>query len=159
MDQTKQPAWSLIKVLYIKMKYIIIILIIGISEITLTGKLYDLLGLKNVLLIYLFTTIIGAFILYLYSTKAKTALKETKNLDKKLKKKTKRSSYIPTQEELKKLQPSIYIGTYIVAVILVVIPGILTDILGIIIVLPFISKWYINREINKYIIKSKSNNT
>ena len=159
MDQTKQPAWSLIKVLYIKMKYIIIILIIGISEITLTGKLHDLLGLKNVLLIYLFTTIIGAFILYLYSTKAKTALKATKKLGKKLKKKTKRSSYIPTQEELKKLQPSIYIGTYIVAVILVVIPGILTDILGIIIVLPFISKWYINREINKYIIKSKSNNT
>ena len=136
------------------MKYIILILIIGISEITLTGELHDLIGLKNLFIAYVSTTLIGLSILYIYSPKAKKALKASKKSAKKIIKKTKKSGYIPTHEELKKLQPAIYIGTYIAAVILVIIPGILTDILGIVIVVPFISKWYINRELNKYIIKS-----
>lgn len=135
------------------MKYIIVIIIIGISEILLFGELQDLIGLKNVLLSYVATTLIAAFILYLNSSKSKNALKYSKyskNSGRKLRKKTRKPGFVPTQEELKKLQSSLYVSLYIAAVILVVIPGVLTDALGIIIVVPFINNWYINREINKY---------
>jgi UPF0716 family protein affecting phage T7 exclusion len=140
------------------MKYIIIIILVGISEITLIGELHDLIGLKEMLLVYTSTTIIGAYILYLYSSKAKRAMKASKKIGKKLQKKTKKSSYIPTHDELEKIRPSIYIGIYIIAVALVVIPGILTDIIGMTIVIPFINKWLINREINKYIMNSEAKN-
>ncbi len=140
------------------MKYIIIIILVGVSEIILTGELRDLIGLKEMLLVYISTTIVGACILYLYSSKAKRAKKLSKKRGRKLQKKTKKSSYIPTHDELEKLRPSIYIGIYIIAVVLVTIPGILTDLIGIIIVIPFINKWLINREINKYIINSDGKN-
>lgn len=140
------------------MKYIIIIILVGISEITLIGELHDLIGLKEMLLVYTSTTIIGAYILYLYSSKAKRAMKASKKIGKRLQKKTKKSGYIPTHDELEKIRPSIYIGIYIIAVALVVIPGILTDIIGMTIVIPFINKWLINREINKYIMNSEAKN-
>ena len=140
------------------MKYIIIIILVGISEIILIGELHDLIGLKEMLLVYISTTIVGACILYLYSSKAKRAMKLSKKIGKKLQKKTKKSSYIPTHDELEKLQPSVYVGIYIIAIALVAIPGILTDLIGMIIVIPFINKWLINREINKYIINSDGKN-
>lgn len=140
------------------MKYIIIIILIGIFEILLMEELHDLLGLKVMLLTYISTTIFGAMILYLDSSKVKKALKATKRTGRKLKKKTKKSGHIATQDELDKLKSTIYVSTYIAAVILIVLPGILTDILGVFIVLPYISKWYIKKEINKYIMKSEERN-
>ena len=140
------------------MKYIIIIIIIGISEIALIGELYDLLGLKVMFLTYVSTTIIGAFVLYLYSSKAKYALKASKKLGRNFKKRIMKHGHRLTQKEIEKLKPSIYINAYIAAVVLIVLPGILTDILGLVIVLPHISKWYINREINKYITKTETKN-
>ncbi len=85
-------------------------------------------------------------------------MKASKKKGKKLQKKTKKSSYIPTHDELEKIRPSIYIGIYIIAVAFVAIPGILTDIIGMTIVIPFINKWLINREINKYIMNSEAKN-
>ena len=131
------------------MKYFISIIILGIIEITTTGYLHDLIGAAKLVGLYIITTIIGAFFLYIKLPEAKKALISVKKIKKKLKKSMKKTGYKPTHVDLLKLKPSYYLSIYIPAVILIAIPGVITDILGIIMAFPFVSNWLIERSMNK----------
>lgn len=133
------------------MKWILSIIILGIAEVASIGQLHSTLGLKDLVLLYVATTAVGAFFLYLKAPEFKSAMKATKGLEKKFKKKAKNSDYKPSPEEIEKLSPMMFIGLYVPAIVLIAIPGIISDLIGILIVSPGLSSWLVSRQINKAI--------
>ena len=57
------------------MKWIIPILILGIAEIAVIGALHSRIGTNRLVLLYVVTTAIGAFFLYLNADEFKSAIK------------------------------------------------------------------------------------
>ena len=131
------------------MKWILILMVLGVVEVVTIGKLHSILGTQDLVIIYIITTAIGALLLYLKFPEFKKAMKATKGIQKKRKKKFQDPNYRPTAEEIEKLRPMMFVGLYIPAVILVAIPGVISDVIGILIVLPGLSAWLVNRQINK----------
>ena len=131
------------------MKWVLILFVLGVVEVVTIGKLHSLFGTRDLVIIYIITTAIGAFLLYLKFSEFKTAMKATNGIQKKHKKKLNNPHYKPTVEEIEKLRPMMFVGLYVPAVILVAVPGVISDLIGILIVMPGISAWLVRRQINK----------
>ncbi len=135
-------------------KWTLLIIILGIAEVATIGELHSIFGTKNLIILYVTTTAIGVFFLYLKSSKIKTAMKAMKGIQKKLKKKMKSPEYKPSINEIEKLRPMMFIGIYVPAIVLIAIPGIISDLIGILMVFPFLSNWLVEQQVKK--VKSKS---
>lgn len=140
------------------MKWIAFIIILGIAEIATIGQLHTALGTSKLIVLYIVTTAIGAFFLYLKMPQFKAAVKAGKRLDKKFKKQAQRQDYQPTAKDIEKVRPFMFIALYLPALILIAIPGIISDVVGILMVCPVLSDWLLQRSVDKYATKINRNN-
>lgn len=140
------------------MKWIAFIIILGIAEIATIGQLHTALGTSKLIVLYIVTTAIGAFFLYLKMPQFKAAVKASKRLDKKFKKQAQRQDYQPTAKDIEKVRPFMFIALYLPALILIAIPGIISDVVGILMVFPVLSDWLLQRSVDKYATKINRNN-
>ena len=131
------------------MKWLIYLALIGVIEVSVIGKLHGILGFYKLIGVYITTTLIGAIFLVLQLQEFRKSWKYMKKLEKKSLKKFKDKNYKLTVEELEKAQPMLFFMIYSYAVVLIAIPGIVSDIIGIIIVIPFISNYYLEFKMNK----------
>jgi UPF0716 family protein affecting phage T7 exclusion len=138
------------------MKWIFLIIILGIVEITTIGELHSILGTKGLVILYIVTTVIGAFFLYLRLAEFKLAMKAMKGIQKKLKKRARDLNFEPTVQEVEKLNPMMFIGLYVPAICLIAIPGIVSDLIGILMVAPIVSNWLVERQVKKAIKNAKT---
>ena len=131
------------------MKWMILLLTLGIAEIVTIGELHSRIGTNHLVPLYVVTTAIGAFLLYLNVSEFRSSVKKTKKIQNKLKKKAQGPNYKPTASEIEKLRPLMFVGVFILAIVLVAIPGILSDLIGMVIALPFMSAWVVNQKVKK----------
>ncbi len=131
------------------MKWILLIIVLGVAEIATIGELHSIFGTKDLVILYVITTAIGALFLYLKSAELKIAMKAMKGINKKFKKRAKDPNYKPTAEDIEKLSPMIFIGIYVPALVLIAIPGIISDIIGTLMVFPYLSNWLVGRQVKK----------
>jgi UPF0716 family protein affecting phage T7 exclusion len=133
------------------MKWVLLIIILGVAEVATIGQLHSIIGTRNLVFLYIATTAIGAFFLYLKASEFKIAMKAMKGIEKKFKKRVKNPEYKPTREEIQKLSPMMFIGMYVPAIVLIAIPGIISDFVGTLMVMPGLSSWLLSRQVNKAI--------
>ncbi len=131
------------------MKWILLIIILGVAEIATIGELHSIFGTRDLVVLYVITTAIGALFLYLKSPELRIAMKAMKRIDKKFKKKMRGPGYKPTTKEIEKLSPLIFMGIYMPALVLIAIPGIISDVVGTLMVFPYLSNWLVGHQVKK----------
>jgi UPF0716 family protein affecting phage T7 exclusion len=136
------------------MKWLIISVILGVVEVWTLGQLHPVLGTAKLVGLYLATTALGAVFLYLQLPALRAALDVMKKLDKQWKKKLNNPEFKPTAEDIQKLKPMVFVGVYFPALVLIAIPGIVSDVIGILLVLPVISNWYVSHKMNQAMRKA-----
>ena len=131
------------------MKWFLLAFVVGVAEVATIAKLHSLLGLTNLIGIYVVATLLGvAFLSYRYK-QFKGDFKSAKNLDKKFRKKVRKNLQHLEPEDFEKLKPMMSVLVYIAAVILVLIPGLITDLAGIVLLMPNVSSWIIKQQAKK----------
>lgn len=133
------------------MKWILLIIILGVAEVATISQLHSMFGTRDLVVLYIVTTAVGALFLYLKAPEFKAAMKATKGIQKKLKKRAKNPDYKPTLKEIEKLSPMVFVGLYVPALVLIAIPGVISDLVGTLMVFPGLSSWLVRRQINKAI--------
>ncbi len=131
------------------MKWFLLIIVLGVAEVVTIGELHSILGTKDLVILYVVTTAIGALFLFSRLSEFRVALKAMKKIGKKFKKKARDPDYKPTSEEIIKLRPMMFVVLYAPALVLIAIPGIISDILGIFMLFPYISNWLVGRKVKK----------
>ena len=142
------------------MRILFLIIIAGIIEILIISKLHEYLGLKNLILFYLSTTFFGVIIAWLFYSEYKNK-KSISHLGSGFDKRIKNNKV--SEEDQRKFNLGIYCFAYVLGCILIAIPGILTDVLGMLLLLPPMRTYLANRYGNKTFSKftsmqSKSSN-
>lgn len=117
------------------------------------GWLHSLLGLYTLIGLYIVTTAIGAMFLYVQYPEFKQSKRASKSIGKKLSKQFEGKGHNLSPEQLEKLRPFLFLVRYGIAFFLIVIPGVISDIVGIVMVLPVVISFFINRSIDKAIAK------
>lgn len=135
------------------MRILFLIIIAGIIEILIISKLHEYLGLKNLILFYLSTTFLGLIIAWLFYSEYKSK-KSISHLGRGFNKRVKNNKV--SEEDERKFKLSIYCFAYVLGCILIAIPGLLTDALGILLLFPTISTYVANRYGNKTFSKFTS---
>ncbi|WP_444927084.1 FxsA family protein [Microbulbifer sp. TRSA002] len=135
------------------MKWFLFLIILGVSEVAVIGWLHSLLGLNTLIGLYVVTTAIGAVFLYVQYPEFKQSKKVSKSIGKKLSKQFEGKGHNLSPEQLEKLRPFLFMVRYGVAFFLIIIPGVISDIVGIVMMLPVVVSFFINRSIDKAIAK------
>lgn len=138
------------------MSFVLILAILGISEITAISYLHDLIGLKYSIILYLSGNIIGGSILWFTKDMAIKNFHAFKNIDKKWKKRLKGEPKNFSQNDAKNIRITYEAILYVFACVLVAIPGLVTDIVGIFLAIPSIRGFIIELQINAAIKKSRA---
>lgn len=133
------------------MKWIIYIFTLGLSEVLTITYLHNYLGMLYLIVLYVATTVIGATLLLLQYPRFRLAFHKMNKLEKKFRNKLKDPEYKATSEEIETLKPMLYVSIYVMSAILVAVPGIITDFVGLFMVIPAVSSHLINRQITKTI--------
>jgi UPF0716 family protein affecting phage T7 exclusion len=131
------------------MKWLIILPMLGVVEIFAISQLHTVLGTYKLVGLYLATTAIGAVFLLIQLPAFRQAMNTVKSLETRWKKRFGDPEFKPTAEDIQKLKPMVFLGVYIPAVVLIAIPGIVSDVVGTLLVLPVISNRYIEYQMNK----------
>ena len=82
-------------------------------------------------------------------------MKASKNLGKKFKNKNYGKDHSLSSDQLKKLPPLLFAARYGIALGLIIAPGIVSDILGVVMILPVVTSYFINRSVDKAIAKAE----
>jgi len=124
------------------MKIVLLALALGILEVVTIGKVHEAIETKGLVLVYLGSTILGLVLAWIYYSDFKVK-KGNLRLSKKMGNRIKEGTFsLKDQESLRR---AAYLAYYIFACVLIGIPGILTDILGITLIFPAIRKWIVHR--------------
>ncbi|MDH5327209.1 MAG: FxsA family protein [Gammaproteobacteria bacterium] len=126
------------------MKWFVLLLLLGIVEVVLVAQLHEMMGMTNLVILYIATTLVGTIILLLRLPEFKRSWKGMRNNKSSLKKLNKTGRNI-SQEEIQQIKPFLFITVYLPALILIAIPGIVTDAVGIVILVPVVSNWLVGR--------------
>jgi UPF0716 family protein affecting phage T7 exclusion len=115
------------------MKYLIPIIILGFLEVVLISKLHEAYGLSNVVIVYSVTTFSGALIAWLFYSSFKNH-KSNSELGKKFQKRVRENRV--SEVDKNKMVSLGYCTTYIIGCVMVAIPGLITDAIGFLLLLP-----------------------
>ncbi|WHI50160.1 FxsA family protein [Microbulbifer sp. MLAF003] len=135
------------------MEWLIFLVVLGVSEVVVIGQLHSILGLYTLIGLYVVTTAAGGLLLYLRYPEFRRSLKASRNLGKKFKNKVSGKEHSLSIEQLEKLSPMLFVARYGVALALIVAPGIVSDMVGVVMILPVVTSYFINRSIDKAIAK------
>ena len=122
------------------MKLIIYILMVGFVEVWTYSYLYDVLGFSKLVTLYVATTFLGAVVLFIRYPAFCAAKNASKKLYTKWQEEQKNKDYIPSAENADKQKVMVFVYVYLPALALIALPGIVTDIIGILLLMPAISK-------------------
>lgn len=125
------------------------------AEIATIGQLHELLGTLNLVIVYVLTTLIGAFFLFLKLPRFRESMNLMKKAEKKFKKKFKDPEVKLSPKEIGQYGKTIFVGIYFMACILIAIPGVVSDIVGILMGLPLLSNWALNYKLKNAVSKAK----
>lgn len=133
------------------MKWMAMVLLVGAAEVVTIGRLHSVLGLGGLVGLYAATTLVGAVLLLLKYKQFRLQLKAVKSVDKKLKRRFAGGARGLAPDEIKKLVPMVSVSIYIGAAVLIAIPGLITDFLGMLLIVPVVSNWLIERETRRVV--------
>ncbi len=115
----------------------IIIIVVGVLEVITIGKLHEYLGTGDLVLLYLGTTAVCAIVALVFYPNFKQEKHDT-NLSNKFSKRLNKKKL--TVRDRKSMNSVMYCAAYIIGCVLIAIPGVITDILGLFLVVPFINR-------------------
>ncbi len=145
----------------ISWKWIAGLLILGLAELLLVIQLHQWVNVKMLVLIYLTATVVGFVFLKimerrLYSKQAFQAINLSKKAEKRMRQKIKNGQVLVENEQhYFKFTLSIMIFTF--ALLLIVMPGLLTDFIGMILVVPGFLNKLLDKSIIDYNLKALRN--
>lgn len=113
------------------MRIFFIALVIGILEIVAISKLHQEIGLLNSIYLYVAGTCIGGLLLYLNWNNAKAQFDQLSNIDKSLIKRLKKKHKIYSKDDERSVRVIFQAILFAFAIVFVCIPGVVSDILGI----------------------------
>lgn len=125
-----------------------ILLMLGVIEIILVVQLHEYLVLWEMIAFYLISTALGLLLIKLSMSNAMFKGKISKKSAKKIKNKLKNKQGL-NEQEAQKFEQLLLQMNVTFASILVLLPGFLTDILGVLCVIPWVSDWYIHKAAQK----------
>jgi len=123
-----------LKALY-PMKLVLILLILGILEVVTIGKVHEALDTKGLVILYVVSTLIGMFIAWVYYSDFKLK-KGNLNLSNRMGERLKGGKL--SEKDIKEIRLGSYCIMYVLACALIAIPGILSDLVGIALLFPFV---------------------
>jgi UPF0716 family protein affecting phage T7 exclusion len=132
-------------------KWIIYLAILGFIEVAVIGRLHGALGLYGLMGLYLVTTIVGAVFLLIQLPRFRRSWKFMKDMEKGRIQAFKNPDNKPTAEELETIRPMLFFTLYFFAAVHIAIPGIVSDFVGMVMVIPVLSNRYLDYKINKMI--------
>lgn len=115
------------------MRALLIILAVGALEIYLVSTLHTMMGIKDLLILYVGTTLFG-FFLGLVNYGAFQKAKEKAQFSNKFRKRWKEGNL--SKKDISNIHNAVYCTAYVAGIIFVAIPGVTTDMLGIALLLP-----------------------
>jgi UPF0716 family protein affecting phage T7 exclusion len=125
--------------------YIAAMIAAAVAEVSVTAVLVEKLGVTNLIGLYVITTGIGGFVIWFYYSKQKLIINKMQSMDlDTLPSTEKEGPYTPEGNYSLKLGMAIF--TFWLAVTLIVIPGIVTDFLG----LALLARWVANRTVREF---------
>jgi len=127
------------------MKLIFKILLVSVVEVWVYTFLYDTLGFSKLATLYLATTVLGAVMLSIRFPTYHAALNTTKKIYAKWQEKKQDPEFSPSADDGDKIKNMGFIFVYLFALALIVVPGIVTDTIGMALLIPAISNRYVER--------------
>ncbi len=121
-----------------------ILLMLGVIEIILVVPLHVYLVLWEMIVFYLISTALGLSLIKLSMSNAILKRNVSKKSKKKIENKLKNKQGL-NEQEAKNFEQLLLQMNVTFASILVLLPGFLTDILGVLCVIPGVSDWYIQK--------------
>lgn len=122
---------------------------LAVAEISLTAFLVERFGIWKLVIIYAVTTTVGFTCLWLHRDSVKSAFNEKlTRKERQVRKRRWKTGEFSSSD--KSLMANRLIGLfYVLALVLFVIPGLVTDIAGFVMLIPWLQKKYIHRSIQK----------
>jgi UPF0716 family protein affecting phage T7 exclusion len=139
------------------MKWLVYLVVLGFVEVVAIGKLHGQIGIYHLIGLYLLTTIIGAVFLLIQLPRFRRSWIFMKQLDKGTREDLKKfgdPDFKPSAGEIEQLRPMLFFMLYFIAAAHIAIPGLVSDVIGIVLVVPFISNAYLNQRISKAVRKA-----
>jgi len=133
----------------ISWRWFIGIVTLGVLELLVVVKLHQRFDLKMLVTIYLATTLIGFIFLKLMERQFYENKKTSKKTHKKLRHKIKNKKIL-TEYEIQQFKFELTIMYFLLAFVLVIIPGLITDLLGVVLVFPGLLNRLIEKSIEHY---------
>lgn len=133
------------------LKWALLIIFLTVVDVLATLELLTILEPVELIVLYFLTTIAGAFLLFLRRAdfKASRQFAETE-LAEAFRERASGIFRRPTAKDFESLRPLILVGGYYVpAIILIAIPGVLSDLVGILLATPAVSNQLVDRQIKK----------
>ena len=135
-------------------KWLIFLAFLGVIEIAVIGRLHAALDLYKLVGLYIVTTLVGAALLLLQLKKFRAAMQAIRKLEKGLMKKFRDPAFKPSSVQVEQLSPLLFVTLYVSAVILIAIPGIVSDVVGMLLALPLVSHYYVQSNLRKAVAKA-----
>lgn len=121
------------------MKLLVAALVVGVLEIYLVGELHGFMETMDLLLLYIGLTCIGAMIAWLNYSRFKLEMAKAE-FPNKFSKRVRDG--VVSENDLAKLDHAGYVFVYVVGCVFIAIPGIVTDLLGVLFVLPPVTSFF-----------------
>lgn len=125
------------------MKWGFLAFIVGIIDLWVTSLLYETLGAIKLVELYIATTLVGILFLAFRLSELKKAMASVKSFKKKQKGAKKDIQHWGQFKPI--LKPMTFCIIYIASSVLIAVPGIFTDVLGILLILPVTTNWLIRK--------------
>jgi UPF0716 family protein affecting phage T7 exclusion len=135
-----------------KWKLGLALFIVGVTEILVTGWLYERLGPLNLISLYVATTALGALFLSVRFPKFRKMWRALGHYERKRRAFGKGLPF--TRDEWDAWgYPLVFWFTYIAAAILIALPGIVTDVVGVLLAVPVATNW-LARYVERHTVKN-----
>jgi len=128
------------------MKLVLILLVLGVLEVVTIGKVHEALDTKGLVILYVISTLVGMFIAWMFYSDYKLR-KGNLSLSNRMGERLKDGKLL--KKDIKELRLGTYCILYVLACVLIAIPGILSDLVGIAILFPFVREQISSRMYKK----------
>lgn len=127
------------------MKLIFYILTVIVIEVWVFSYFHEILGFSKLAALCLATTVLGVVMLFIRYPEFRTAKNAINKLDTKWQEKLKDPEYSPSAYDNETVKQMVFVYVYIPALVLIIIPGIITDTIGMLLLIPAISNRYVEK--------------
>lgn len=128
------------------MKWVALTFFVGITELWSTSLLHEILGTTKLIQLYVLTTVVGMLFLGFRLSEFKKAMESVEKFRKNQKGKKMGMQHWSTEQFKPILKPMAFCIIYVCSSILIAVPGIVTDVIGVLLILPITTN-YLTRKV------------